>query len=149
MRTAERRVLAAAIRRGGSTNLGIDEKARSERTWLDGGSFATRLARMHIEIRTDSTIHGDERLQQRVTEWAEHALARFARRITRVEVHLSDENGRKDTPGDTKCVMEARLEKLQPTVVTEHADNVEAAVRGAAGKLTRALEHELGRLDAR
>jgi ribosome-associated translation inhibitor RaiA len=104
---------------------------------------------MHIEVRTDNHIQGTERLVERVSEWTEHALSRFARRITRIEVHVSDENGDKDTPGDTKCVMEARVEKRQPTVVTEHADNVEAAVRGAAGKLARALEHELGRLDAR
>lgn len=104
---------------------------------------------MHIEIRTDSHVHGTERLQERVVEWTEHALSRFARRITRVEVHISDENGDKKTPGDTKCVMEARVEKRPPTVVTDHADGVEAAVRGAAGKLARALEHELGRLEAR
>lgn len=104
---------------------------------------------MHIEVRTDHNIHGTERLQERVIEWTEHSLARFARRITRVEVHISDENGKKETPDHTKCVMEARLEKRQPTVVTEHANDVEAAVRGAAHKLARALEHELGRLDAR
>lgn len=104
---------------------------------------------MLIEVRTDSHIHGTERLQERVNDWTEHAVARFARRITRVEVHISDENGEKETPGAIKCVMEARVEKRQPTAVTDHADNVEAAVRGAAGKLVRALEHELGRLDAR
>jgi Sigma 54 modulation protein / S30EA ribosomal protein len=116
---------------------------------LDGWRAATRFVPMHIEVRTDSNIRGDERLQERVNEWAEHALSRFARRITRVEVHISDENGSKDTPGDTKCVMEARVEGRHPTAVTDHADSVEAAVRGAAGKLARALDHELGRLDAR
>lgn len=104
---------------------------------------------MHIEIRTKSPINGTERLQERVREWTEQSLARFAGRITRVEVHISDENGHKETPSDTKCVMEARLEKRQPTVVTEHADDVEAVVRGAAQKLARALENEIGRLESR
>lgn len=104
---------------------------------------------MQIEVRTDKNIQGDERLTERVSEWTEHALSRFARRITRVEVHISDENGMKESPGDTNCVMEARVEKRPPTAVTEHADNVEAAVRGAAGKLVRAIERELGRLESR
>lgn len=104
---------------------------------------------MQIEVRTGNHIQGDERLNERVIEWTEHALSNFSRRITRVEVHISDENGVKETPGDTKCVMEARVEKRQPTAVTEFADNVELAVRGAAAKLARALEREIGRLEAR
>lgn len=109
----------------------------------------TSVIGMQIEVRTDNNIKGDERLKDLVTEWTEHALSHFARRITRVEVHISDENGVKETPGDTKCVMEARVEHRQPTVVTEFADNVELAVRGAASKLARALEREIGRLEAR
>lgn len=40
----------------------------------------------------------------------------------------------------TKYAMEARLEKRQATVVTEHADNVEVAVRGLTES---SLEHSI------
>ena len=41
-------------------------------------------------------------------------LARFDEIVTRIEVHVSDENGNKSTPNDKKCVIEARVEKNNP-----------------------------------
>jgi len=104
---------------------------------------------MQIEISTDNHIKGSAKLDQVVTELTIHGLKRFSSHITRVEVHLADENGSRTTPDDKRCTMEARLEGRKPTVATAHADTVEAAVRSAAVKLGRVLESELGRLDAR
>lgn len=100
---------------------------------------------MQIQINTDRNIETDDRLTADVEEAIESALDRFAGRITRVEVHLSDVNADKGGR-DTRCVMEVRVAGLKPVAVDEQADTPRAAARGAAGKLERALNTRLGRL---
>jgi ribosomal subunit interface protein len=101
---------------------------------------------MHIQINTDSNIAGREELATHVKSVVERVLSRFRERITRVEVHLSDQNSDKSGQDDKRCMMEARLEGRQPTAVTHQADSLSAAVDGAADKLKRSLESTLERL---
>ncbi len=102
---------------------------------------------MHIQINTDTNIEGREELAIHVKGLVESTLSRFADRITRVEVHLSDQNGNKNGQDDKRCMIEARLERRQPTAVTHQAASVDDAVEGAADKLKRSLESTLGRLN--
>jgi len=75
-----------------------------------------------------------------------NALDRFADQITRVEVHLSDENSdKKSGRADMRCLLEARLAGLQPISVSEEAATLAQAVDGATRKLKRSLESTLGR----
>lgn len=104
---------------------------------------------MQIEVTTDNHIKGSAKLDETVRELAQHGLSHFTSHITRVEVHLADENGAHKAPDDKRCTMEARVEGRKPTVATAHADSIEAAVKSAASKLGRVLESELGRLEAR
>jgi len=76
----------------------------------------------------------------------ENALSRMSDRITRVEVHLTDESGPKSRANNKRCMMEARLEGRQPIAVTDEAATVDVAVNGAADKLARLIEHTLGKL---
>jgi ribosome-associated translation inhibitor RaiA len=101
---------------------------------------------MQIQINTDSHVEGDEALASHVRQVVETALHRFSAGITRVEVHLSDQNGRKRGPNDKRCMMEARLEGRQPAAVTHQAATLDLAVSGAADKLTRLVERTIGRL---
>ncbi|MBT9598213.1 MAG: HPF/RaiA family ribosome-associated protein [Vitreoscilla sp.] len=101
---------------------------------------------MKIQLNTDVHIEGTEALAAQVSATVEQALERFQEHITRVEVHLSDENGGKSGPHDQRCMLEARLEGRQPVAVTEHAATLEQAVQGAAQKLARLLDTTLGRL---
>lgn len=101
---------------------------------------------MHIQINTDSNIEGREKLASYVKGVVEEGLSRFSDRITRVEVHLSDQNSDKDGQDDKRCVLEARLEGRQPTAVTHQAANVNDAVEGATDKLKRTLESTLERM---
>lgn len=101
---------------------------------------------MQIQINTDSNIEGREKLAAHVTGVVEHALGRFRERITRVEVHLSDENAEKNSANDKRCVMEARLEGRQPTAATHRAATLHEAVKGAAEKLERSIDSTLERL---
>ena len=102
---------------------------------------------MQIQMNTDGNIEGHEALATQVSSVVENALKHVSDHITRVEVHLSDENSdKKGGNDDMRCVMEARLEGRQPVAVTHHAATVDQAVDGAAGKLTRMIESTLGRL---
>jgi len=100
---------------------------------------------MQIQINTDRHIEGDERLTAWASGVVEQALSHVRDRITRVEVHLSDENGDKSGQHDKRCMMEARLEGRQPIAVTHQAATMDQAVNGAAEKLTGAIESILGR----
>ena len=104
---------------------------------------------MLIEVNTDKHIQGRADVAASVQGMVDGALDHFRERITRVEVHLGDENGSKGGGSDIRCSLEARIEGHQPVAVTHHADSVEEAVEGAAEKLDRVLEHTLGRLEAK
>jgi hypothetical protein len=100
---------------------------------------------MQIEVNTDHNIEGREKLAAHVKVVIDDALSRFSKRITRVEVHLTDVNAHKDGHNDTRCVMEARLDGRPPTAVTHQAPSLGEAVDGAAGKLKRLIESTLSR----
>ena len=101
---------------------------------------------MKIQLNTDVHIDGTEALAAEVSATIEQALEHFGEHVTRVEVHLSDENGDKNGQNDQRCMLEARLEGRQPVVATDHAATLEQAVHGAAQKLARLLDSTLGRL---
>ncbi len=100
---------------------------------------------MQIEISTDNKTDGHEKRVAHFQTVVEGALARFSKRITRVEVHISDENGHKDGHDDARCVMEARLEGRPPIAVTCQEESVEKAVSSAATKLKHLIESTLSR----
>jgi hypothetical protein len=102
---------------------------------------------MQIQINTDHNIHGHQELIAQVSDTAEKTLRRFSDHITRVDIHLSDENSdKKGGHGDMRCMMEARLERRQPIAVTHHADTLDQAVDGATEKLAHLIESTLGRM---
>jgi ribosome-associated translation inhibitor RaiA len=110
-----------------------------------GGLSLQRRRTVQVQINTDRNIEGTEALVARVSDVVETALSRFSGRVTRVEVHLSDENAGKGGEDDNRCMMEARLEGRQPVAVTHTAATRDQAVDGAAGKLARMIESALGR----
>ena len=102
---------------------------------------------MQIQVSTDHNIEGREALSEHFKGVVATALDRFRGRITRVEVHLSDQNGNKAGPDDKRCTIEARLEGHQPTAVSHQAATVDKAVHGATDKLKRSLDGILRRLN--
>ncbi len=104
---------------------------------------------MKIQVNTDDNIQGSEDLEQQTQATVESVLGHLAEHITRVEVHLSDENSAKGGSHDKRCMMEARLEGHQPVAATDEAATIDQAIDGAAEKLKRLLDHTLGRLHDR
>lgn len=101
---------------------------------------------MQVNINTDKNIECHAPLSHHIETVVKAAMDHFSGQITRVEVHLSDENAHKSGDSDLRCLMEARLQGYQPVVATEHATNMHLAIQGAADKLRRAIESALGRL---
>ncbi len=101
---------------------------------------------MLIKFNTDANIAQPDALTQQVKATVENILGRFADQLTRVEVHLSDENSdKKSGSTDMRCLLEARIAGLKPVAVTETAATVAQAVDGAARKMRRALDTIIGR----
>lgn len=101
---------------------------------------------MKIQFNTDKTISGEERNQDFFSTQIAEELDRYQSHITRIEVHLSDENGKKEGRNDIQCLLEARLKGRKPIAVSDQADTVEQAVSGTIDKLKNSLETILGRI---
>ncbi len=90
----------------------------------------------HGEVKKSDSI--DEHINERLGK----ELAHIADRITRVEVHLHDDNGsEKSGPQDKRVIMEARPAGRQPLAVEHKGDNMIQVISDGAGKLARALKH--------
>jgi len=57
---------------------------------------------MVIQVNTNSSIEGSARLEDYVKETLKSKLERFSNNITRIEVHLSDQNGEKPGKDDNQ-----------------------------------------------
>jgi ribosome-associated translation inhibitor RaiA len=101
---------------------------------------------MKIQVNTDKNIEGHEELAEQVEATVSKAVTHFSAHITRLEVHLSDENGEKNGQKDKRCMIDARLEGRQPIAVTAEAETMDQAVSGAAVKLKHSVQSTLDRL---
>ena len=100
---------------------------------------------MTILINTDNTLTGEKRSSDFFTFQIAQALHRFETHITRIEVHLKDENGNKGGSNDISCLLEARLEGRPPVAITNQADSIELAVTGAIDKIKTTVETIIGK----
>jgi ribosome-associated translation inhibitor RaiA len=100
-----------------------------------------------VQVSTDSQIEGNAELEAATTDRVTRGLDRFGDQITRIEVHLTDENsGAKGGALDIRCTLEARVSGRQPVVVRHDAANVDQATDGAVRKMRTLLDRELGKL---
>lgn len=119
--------------------------------WVTGFfNTVNREVRMQIQVNTDRNIEGTSELKAQAESIVNRILERFSEQITRVELHLRDENSAsRETSNDKRCLLEARVAGQQPLSVTENADTVEQAITGAARKMVTALERALSKQSPR
>jgi len=98
---------------------------------------------MLIQINTDRNIENSAALIAHFSDLIKEELGRYEEHITRVEVHLSDENGSKDAGDDKKCVMETKVKGGNPIVVTVMDATIHQAVKSSAEKAAGLLEKTL------
>ena len=101
---------------------------------------------MKIQLNTDRTISADEKQHDYFTHQIAKELENFKAHITRIEAHISDENGKKEGSDATHCVLEARIEGRQPIAVSDQANSTKDAVVGALDKLKSSVESIIGRM---
>ncbi|TRD12790.1 HPF/RaiA family ribosome-associated protein [Erythrobacter insulae] len=100
---------------------------------------------MQFQFNSDSSVMGTDNVAERIENQVRHKLARFEDRLTRLEVHVSDENARKGGADDKTCLIEARPRGGKPLGVTEHASDIDTAARKAANVLAQRLERHFGK----
>ncbi len=101
---------------------------------------------MKIQFNTDKNIEGTESLERFVSEKIRSALKHYIDKITRIEVHLSDQNADRESIDDIQCKIEARLEGVQPVIVVSKSDSKEKALDDAVGKMKTSLSSIIGKM---
>lgn len=100
---------------------------------------------MIIDVHTDNHIRNTENLVTQVRGIVENALDIHALRLSRVIVHLGDENGARRSAGDKRCLLEARVESMPDLVITHHGDDLIPTLHAACEKMDRALSSALSK----
>ena len=100
---------------------------------------------MQVQVNTGNGVENKETLERWADGEIRQNLGRFVEDVTRVEIHLSDENHEKSGDSDKRCLMEARVAGHSPVAVSQHAGTIDEAFRGASDKLKRALDSALGK----
>ncbi|HMO15491.1 MAG TPA: HPF/RaiA family ribosome-associated protein [Pirellulaceae bacterium] len=102
---------------------------------------------MKIQINSSSQIDTNQENISHLITQLESSLERFAGQLTRVELHLTDENSAaKGGDDDIRCMIEARLAGHQPVSVESRSATVDQAVKEASESLQRRLSNLLGKL---
>jgi ribosome-associated translation inhibitor RaiA len=105
---------------------------------------------MIIQVHTDPNIESSAALTAAVEALVASAVGRFGDRVSRVQVHLGDENSsHKGGGNDKRCMMEVRMDGRPPIAVVQQAATLDQAMNGAADKLERSIDSMLGRLNDR
>jgi hypothetical protein len=102
---------------------------------------------MEFQFNTNSSIMGTENVAERIEAQLRDRLGRFEDRLTRLEVHVRDENGAKGGGADKSCTIEARPRGGNPVSVTAQAGDVDAAAREAGSKMVSLLDSQFGKAD--
>ncbi|KAA5532348.1 HPF/RaiA family ribosome-associated protein [Taibaiella lutea] len=100
---------------------------------------------MTIQLNADKNLVIHEAFGAELRELLSKELSHFSEHITRLEVHLSDKNGRKIGPNDKRCMLEARIESKQPIAVSADGNTHEISVKAASDKLKHALDSIMGK----
>ncbi|WP_430400467.1 HPF/RaiA family ribosome-associated protein [Flavobacterium sp.] len=101
---------------------------------------------MLVQINTDKNIEGYSRMNDFFSGEIKKELDRFDSKVTRVEVHLGDENSDKFGTNDKRCLIEVRVEGKNPIAVTTHSNTIEKAFYEGVVKIKRSLDNTLEKM---
>ncbi len=100
---------------------------------------------MRIQVNSDKTINVDASLTLFVKDKSRSALDRFAKELTRIEIHLSDIDNKRTGRADKRCLIEVRPAGDRPLVASATAMTIESAVDEALRKMKRSLTTFFGK----
>jgi len=100
---------------------------------------------MIVQINA-ANIESSPALENAAHHALESALQYVKDKVTRVEVHLHDDNAAKSAAKDKRCTMEARIAGQQPLAVNHASDDFYQCINETAQKLSRAVATRLDKL---
>ncbi len=110
-----------------------------------------RLPIMDMHFNSDSSVIGSRDVAARIEAQVRGRLARFASRLTTVEIYVSDANGGaqgdRGGPTDKHCKIEARPRGEDPVVVSAEASDIDSAARKAGARMISLLDSHFGKND--
>ncbi len=101
---------------------------------------------MTIQFNTDKNVSGTENRTPYFTSLVLEELVRYRDQITRIEIHLSNQNSNRNGLKDMRCLLEARLEDMKAIAVAYDANTEVQAVNGAIDKLKNSLSTVTGKV---
>ncbi|MGR3714780.1 MAG: HPF/RaiA family ribosome-associated protein [Shimia sp.] len=102
---------------------------------------------MQIQVSTDNFIHGDARVIEVAEQAVRSGLEHMDDRLTRIEVHIKDQNADKHGPDHILCTMEARPRGMAPMSAHHGGADIQAALKGSAKKLRARLTSVFDKAD--
>jgi ribosome-associated translation inhibitor RaiA len=94
-------------------------------------------------------VERSDAIDQFVRDKVESQLGHLSDKLTRVEVHLRDDNSAaKSSHNDKRCMMEARPAGRKPFVVEHAGEDLYTVISETAGKLSRAVKKNVDRAEA-
>jgi hypothetical protein len=93
--------------------------------------YEFKIKTMIILINTDKNLQENEAKREALKMLIRQEMKPFIPHISRIEVHLTDENGAKSGFDDKRCLMEVRMLGRLPMAVTAHAETEDFAVAAA------------------
>jgi hypothetical protein len=100
---------------------------------------------MKIQVNSDKSISIDSTLVSALEDEVSRVLSRFATKLTRVEVHLSDIDSSKTGQPDKRCLIEVRPTGGKPLTTIATTAATESSVSEALKKMQRSLTTFFGR----
>jgi ribosome-associated translation inhibitor RaiA len=104
-----------------------------------------RMPRMKIQVNSDKTIDVDANLTRSIEDEVTRVLGRFATKLTRVEIHLSDVDKKKMGQADKRCLIEVRPMGARPLTASARDTKMSTSISGALAKMQRSLTTFFGR----
>jgi Sigma 54 modulation protein / S30EA ribosomal protein len=101
---------------------------------------------MNVQLHTDRNFVIDAELAARIETNVAADLERFSSRVTRVDLHLTDQSAGRKTGAHVRCLAEAQVAGHPPVVVAHEAPEAKEAIDGAVVELVSALGHTVERL---
>ena len=92
-----------------------------------------------IILNADENLAIGEDAGDAIKKLITEQLSRYGKHISRLDVHIADENGIKEGFNDIRCMLVAHVEGKEPVVVTNIADTLDPSVDGAIEKMQHAL----------
>jgi ribosome-associated translation inhibitor RaiA len=128
-----------------SSSSPADAKSSTKSKKRDRRDAAARRGRGSplIEVRAASSVKGSAGLDAFAEQVVTAALSRFLPRLTRIDVHLSDDNAAREGGTDKRCQIEAHPASQQPVSASATAATLEKALTTAANHMKRLLTRRL------